>query len=468
MPHSILFCILSVELRGVQLLCFIPPLLTRKRMKRNLFAITLLVLSMLLLVACNQDSGLKHSEPNTKSINSLTALYPSATDVTWRVKGQYDIASFKLPASAPRQAGTSQGDNEIDMEAWFVSQDGSWRMSKESEMDFDQLPEAVQKAFKQSIYAEWKVDDVVRLEREGAETLYVIEVEQGNQEMHLFYSVDGILVRAEADLDDDYEGQIVGSVPSFVQAFLQKTYPNARIIEIDEEDGMIEVEILDGRIQREILFQQDGTWVSTCTEDILLSEVPEAVLTAFKNSEYANYTIDEIEHFITPDKEFYRFELELKGAKDIKIDITLAGEISIAPSKDQDNHNDSKSYNLPDAVRQIIESKYPGAQIKDVDYENGLLEVEIIHEGRDKEVYFTDSSVWSYTSWELSKQEVPAAVLDALTKAYPNDVIDDDIHFVETPQGQYYAFELERGNDIEVFITPAGEIVDSPIPGIKL
>lgn len=119
-------------------------------------------------------------------------------------------------------------------------------------------------------------------------------------------------------------------------------------------------------------------------------------------------------------------------------------------------------------MRQIIESKYPGAQIKDVDYENGLLEVEIIHEGRDKEVYFTDSSVWSYTSWELSKQEVPAAVLDALTKAYPNDVIDDDIHFVETPQGQYYAFELERGNDIEVFITPAGEIVDSPIPGIKL
>lgn len=154
LPHSILFCILVEELRGVQLLCFIPPLLTRKRMKRNLFAITLLVLSMLLLVACNQDSGLKHSEPNTKSINSLTALYPSATDVTWRVKGQYDIASFKLPASAPRQAGTSQGDNEIDMEAWFVSQDGSWRMSKESEMDFDQLPEAVQKAFKQSIYAE--------------------------------------------------------------------------------------------------------------------------------------------------------------------------------------------------------------------------------------------------------------------------------------------------------------------------
>ena len=467
MPHSILFCILSVELRSVQHLRFIT-LLTRKRMKRNLFAVILLVLSMLLQVACNQDSDLKRNEPSTKSINRLTALYPSATDVTWRVKGQYDIASFKLPASATRQASTSQGDNEIDMEAWFVSQDGSWRMSKESEIDFNQLPEAVQKAFKQSIYAEWKVDDVVCLEREGAETLYVIEVEQGNQEMHLFYSVDGILVRTKTDLDDDYEGQIVGSVPSFVQAFLQKTYPNARIIEIDEEDGMIEVEILDGRIQREILFQQDGTWVSTCTEDILLSEVPEAVLTALKNSEYANYTIGEIEHFITPNKEFYRFELELKGAEDIKIDITLAGEISIAPSKDQDNNNGSKSYNLPDAVRQIIESKYPGAQIKDVDYKNGLLEVEIIHEGRDKEVYFTDSSVWSYTSWELSKQEVPAAVLNALTKAYPNDVIDDDIHFVESPRGQYYAFELERGNDIEVFITPAGEIVDSPIPGIKL
>ena len=439
-------------------------------MKRNLFAITLLVLSMLLQVACNQNSGLKHSEPSTKSMNSLTALYPGATDVTWRVKGEYDIASFKLPASATRQAGTSQSGSEIDMEAWFVSQDGSWRMSKKSEIGLDQLPEAVQKAFNQSIYAQWKVDDVVRLEREGAETLYVIEVEQGNQEIHLFYSADGILVRTAADLDDDYdyEGQIVGSVPSFAQTFLQKNYPNARIIEIDEEDGMIEVEILDGRTRREILFKQDGAWVSTCTEDILLSEVPEAVLTAFKNSEYANYTIDEIEHFITPEKEFYRFELEVKGGKDIKIDITLAGEVSVAPSKDQDNNKGSKSYNLPDAVRQIIESKYPGAQIKDVDYENGLLEVEIIHEGREKEVYFTDSNAWSYTSWELFKQEIPAEVLSALTKAYPNDVIDDDIHFVETPQGQYYAFELERDNDIVVFITPADKIVDSPIPGIKL
>ncbi len=26
LPHSILFCILTVELRGVQLLCFIPPI----------------------------------------------------------------------------------------------------------------------------------------------------------------------------------------------------------------------------------------------------------------------------------------------------------------------------------------------------------------------------------------------------------------------------------------------------------
>lgn len=436
-------------------------------MKRNLFAVILLVLSMLFQVACNQNGDLKRNEPSTKSIHRLTALYPSATDVTWRIKGQYDIASFKLPASATRQAGTSQSDGKIDMEAWFVSQDGSWRMSKESEIDFDQLPEAVQKAFNQSTYAQWKVDDVVRLEREGAETLYVIEVEQGNQEVHLFYSADGILVRTATDIDDDYEGQIVGSVPSFVQTFLQKNYPNARIIEIDEEDGMIEVEILDGRIQREILFKKDGTWVSTCTEDILLSEVPEVVLTAFKNSSYANYMIDEIEHFITPEKEFYRFELELKGQKDITIDITLTGEISIAPSKDKDKNSTPKKHNLPDAVRQIIETKYPGAQIKEVDYKNGLLEVEIIHEGRDKEVYFTDSSVWSYTSWELSKQEVPAEVLNALTKAYPNDVIDD-IHFVETPQGQYYVFELERNNDIEVFITPAGEIVDSPIPGIKL
>ena len=42
-------------------------------------------------------------------------------------------------------------------------------------------------------YADWRVDDVDKLTREGMETLYVIEVEKGESELDLFYLSTGIL-----------------------------------------------------------------------------------------------------------------------------------------------------------------------------------------------------------------------------------------------------------------------------------
>lgn len=428
-------------------------------MRRNLFATILLVLSALLLSSCGKDNKPTHSEASQKSIQALEALYPSATGVSWRVKGIYDIATFKLPASAARTVTVLRSGDDLDMEAWFVSQDGSWRMSKETEIAFTQLPVAVQTAFKQGEYADWKIDEVLRIEREGAETLYVIEVEQRDKEAHLFYTPDGVLIRVAADLDDDYdyEDEILDDNPDFIHKFLKEHYPNARILDIDEEDGMIEVEILDGKIQREILFKKDGSWIVTRTDDLLLSEVPETVRQALKGSKYSSYEIDDIEHFITPDREFYRFELE--GDEDVTIDITIAGEISLAKSDDNDDDNDDMHRGLADEIQQIINTKYPGAKVLDVDDEDGLLEIEISHEGKTKKVYFTRSNAWVRSYWKLSESEVPAKVREALSKAHPTAEIDD-VYFLDTPKGQYYVFELEDQDDQLVFITPEGTIAD--------
>lgn len=428
-------------------------------MRKKLFATILLVLSALLLSSCGKDNKPTHSEASQKSIQALEALYPSATGVSWRVKGIYDIATFKLPASAARTVTVLRSGDDLDMEAWFVSQDGSWRMSKETEIAFTQLPVAVQTAFKQGEYADWKIDEVLRIEREGAETLYVIEVEQRDKEAHLFYTPDGVLIRVAADLDDDYdyEDEILDDNPDFIHKFLKEHYPNARILDIDEEDGMIEVEILDGKIQREILFKKDGSWLVTRTDDLLLSEVPETVRQALKGSKYSSYEIDDIEHFITPDREFYRFELE--GDEDVTIDITLAGEISLAKSDDNDDDNDDMHRGLADEIQQIINTKYPGAKVLDVDDEDGLLEIEISHEGKTKKVYFTRSNAWVRSYWKLSESEVPAKVREALSKAHPTAEIDD-VYLLDTPKGQYYVFELEDQDDQLVFITPEGTIAD--------
>ena len=50
----------------------------------------------------------------------------------------------------------------------------------ETDVRYENLPEPVLAAHKAGKYADWRVDDVDKLTREGMETLYVIEVEKGN------------------------------------------------------------------------------------------------------------------------------------------------------------------------------------------------------------------------------------------------------------------------------------------------
>ena len=54
-----------------------------------------------------------------------------------------------------------------------------------------------------SEYASWKRDDIDKLERTGVETVFVIEVEKQNQEVDLYYSADGTLIKSIVDTDDD-------------------------------------------------------------------------------------------------------------------------------------------------------------------------------------------------------------------------------------------------------------------------
>ena len=71
----------------------------------------------------------------------------------------------------------------------------------ESDIPYEALPQPVKETFKQSEYAGWKIDDVDMLARAGMETIYVIEVEQGKQEVDLYYSPEGVLTRTEVDND---------------------------------------------------------------------------------------------------------------------------------------------------------------------------------------------------------------------------------------------------------------------------
>ncbi len=121
----------------------------------------------------------------------------------------------------------------------------------------------------------------------------------------------------------------------------------------------------------------------------------------------------------------------------------------------------TKDWNLSEQCMKTLNDRYANARILEVDYDDGMVEVEIRHDKKKKEVLFTRTCEWVSTSWDVARRNVPDVVMQALQQKYPNARIDD-IDFIEMPQGSYYRFEIElRGDrDEYVYITPQGVITE--------
>lgn len=282
-------------------------------MKTKLLLLTL-VLSGFALYSCSDDDD----NPNPGNVaveNAFNAKYPNAGGISWEKKGTYHVADFWLEG--------------LEREAWF-DETGEWYLT-ETDIRFEQLPEAIQTAFKNSEYKDWKVDDVDKLERKDMATVYVIEVEKGNQEYDLYYAEDGTLIKAVLDEDNNNgnEHYLPTSLPENATNFITNNHPNAKIVEVEKEGNgkYFEVDIVEGTAHRELLFTTAGEWVYTKTEDIKEADVPQSVLTALANSEYASYRKDDIDHYNTPAGEYYLFELE-SGATEVEVKVTLDGVVT--------------------------------------------------------------------------------------------------------------------------------------------
>ena len=129
--------------------------------------------------ACSDD------DDDDKSINvpesvvqALKQKYTSATGIEWEQKGTYFVADCWLDGK--------------ESNIWF-DPNANWLMT-ESEIFWNDLPEAVQTAFGSGEYANWVQDDYYFLLYPLQPMQYVIEVKQGNQKYQLFYSEDGGLM----------------------------------------------------------------------------------------------------------------------------------------------------------------------------------------------------------------------------------------------------------------------------------
>lgn len=437
---------------------------TRKMsMTRNMkLFISGTVLSLMLLGAasCNRQMPdmLPGGEVTPELQAALYEMYPDAQDVVWSMKGVYYVATFKASAADVRSSSVDM----ISCSAWFDAS-YQWQMT-ETDIPQDMIPDAVWAAFDATEYADWRIDDIDMLRRGGVETIYIIEVEGTTadgirQDVDLYFSEDGVLVKTVIDAEDDYDysDYIPDSAPESIEELIASMYPDARIVEIDVENGMTEVEIIDGRVCREVFFDASMNWLFTRTE-VRQSDVPDDIMGFLKASEYGEYRVDDVHYYQTPDNDFYRFELELRD-NDVKVDVFADGTVTLVNGNGNPGGDEDNSGGMVGAgIEEQIEAMYPGARILEQDWDDGYLEVEIWHDGREKSVYFNGSDEWVWSQWDVRASELPEAVTAALQAEYPDYRIDD-AEFVETPDSEYYRIELEgRGGELDVRITPEGTI----------
>lgn len=268
----------------------------------------------LALQSCDDDND---SIPVSDELRqALADRHGDAQRVEWETRGGYYVADFN--------------EDNYEKEAWFDA-NGTWQMTETDIPGLAALPAAVRTAFESSRYATWRVDDIDKLERNGLEPVYVIEVEQGNQEVDLYYSEGGLLIKEVAEGGTggsagggSSEGYLPSGLPAAVKAFIDENYPNARLVETDVEHGLLEVDIIHDNRAKELLFTSANEWIST-SWDVYVQSLPQAV-TAAVQGQYSGFRIDDAEYVQTPTGDYYLLELE-RGEAEFDIRIAADGTI---------------------------------------------------------------------------------------------------------------------------------------------
>lgn len=119
-----------------------------------------------------------------------------------------------------------------------------------------------------------------------------------------------------------------------VRSEFNSMYPDAWDVEWEPQGGYWKVSFETGSrpngTENEAWYENDGTWVRTCT-DILLAAVPQSIKDYLAASEYGSgqFEDNDAEYFQTPTYDFYRFDMRF-GGREIDVDVSENGEVSEA------------------------------------------------------------------------------------------------------------------------------------------
>ncbi len=122
---------------------------------------------------------------------------------------------------------------------------------------------------------------------------------------------------------DDDDRFTADDVPVKVMEAFKAKYPDT-IAHWEKERGRIKAEFVVNGQETEAWFETDGTWIGTETD--FRGTLPDAVRSLIE-TEYAGYTIDDVDWVETPSVNYFSIELERHGKPDVRLLIKEDGTL---------------------------------------------------------------------------------------------------------------------------------------------
>lgn len=130
-------------------------------------------------VAVAQDINMKDVPAPVK--DAFTKEYANATDVEWEKEMEYYNVEFDV--------------NRMDNEVWYNA--SGTAVKKEQDITEADLPQSVRDAIK-SGYADYRLDDIEKVWQNNV-TSYKLELEKGNDEIHVTFDANGKVTAERKD-----------------------------------------------------------------------------------------------------------------------------------------------------------------------------------------------------------------------------------------------------------------------------
>ncbi|MGM9804637.1 MAG: PepSY-like domain-containing protein [Muribaculaceae bacterium] len=297
-----------------------------------------------------------------------------------------------------------------------------------------------------------------------------------------------MLLAACSNNDDDYLNSQVtlpDAVTTEVYAEFQNNYPGAANVSWSASDGYAIADFYftatrsNSNCSTTAWYKlTDGKRKMQC-QDISFSELPEAVRTAFAESDYASWTVDERAHMLTRYVDdtvttIYIVRATTMGDDDATQEVSIfytedgvAVKLTIEVVYDNNYSDADKRYHdwLPQepaaSITDYINANYPNAKYIHVYQSSEGTKVKILVDHSTVMLRFDAEENWISSETQLRTSELPETVTAAINASqYAGATIVDAVKMETAANGTYYMITLKGryGKKVTVRVDSDGTI----------